>query len=44
VSSCNLLVNPDDTLTAQGEHVKGCIEGGAVIAAGAILLGTLIGK
>jgi len=32
-------VNPDNTLTQQGEHVKGCIQNGAVLAGGALLLG-----
>ena len=32
------LVNPDNTLTLQGEHVKGCIQKGAVLAGTAILL------
>ena len=29
VSSCNSLVNSDNTLTSQGIHVRDCIEGGA---------------
>jgi hypothetical protein len=40
VSSCTELVNPDNTLTPQGIHVRNCIENGAALAAGAILLGT----
>ena len=39
ISPCSDLVNPDNTLTQQGEHVKGCIQNGAVLAGGALLLG-----
>jgi hypothetical protein len=39
ISPCNDLVNPDNTLTQQGEHVKGCIQNGAVLAGAALLLG-----
>ena len=28
---CSDLVNPDNTLTQQGEHVKGCIQNDAVV-------------
>ena len=35
-----MLVNPDNTLTPQGIHVRNCIQNGAALAAGAILLGT----
>ena len=40
VSPCSVLVNPDNTLTPQGIHVRNCIQNGAALAAGAILLGT----
>jgi hypothetical protein len=39
ISPCSDLVNPDNTLTQQGEHVKGCIQNGAVLAGAALLLG-----
>jgi hypothetical protein len=39
-SSCNTLVNPDNTLTSQGMHVRDCIQGGALLAGAALLLGT----
>jgi hypothetical protein len=39
ISTCSDLVNPDNTLTQQGEHVKDCIQNGAVLAGGALLLG-----
>jgi hypothetical protein len=39
ISPCSDLVNPDNTLTQQGEHVKDCIQNGAVLAGGALLLG-----
>jgi hypothetical protein len=39
ISPCSDLVNPDNTLTLQGEHVKGCIQNGAVLAGAALLLG-----
>jgi hypothetical protein len=39
ISPCSDLVNPDNTLTQQGEHVKGCIQNGAVLAGGAVVLG-----
>jgi len=38
-SACSDLVNPDNSLTQQGEHVKGCIQNGAVLVGGALLLG-----
>jgi hypothetical protein len=40
VFSCTELINPDNTLTPQGIHVRNCIENGAALAAGALLLGT----
>jgi hypothetical protein len=39
ISSYSDLVNRDNTLTQQGEHVKGCIQNGAVLAGAALLLG-----
>ncbi|MGC2572475.1 MAG: hypothetical protein WA364_13270 [Candidatus Nitrosopolaris sp.] len=39
ISPCSDLVNPDNTLTQQGKHVKGCIQNGAVLAGAALLLG-----
>jgi hypothetical protein len=39
-SSCDTLVNPDNTLTPQGRHVRDCIQGGALLAGAALLLGT----
>ena len=39
ISPCSELVNPDNSLTQQGEHVKGCIQNGAVLAGAALLLG-----
>jgi hypothetical protein len=39
ISPCSDLVNPDNTLTMQGEHVKGCIQNGAVLAGAALILG-----
>jgi hypothetical protein len=39
ISPCSDLVNPDNTLTEQGEHVKGCIQNGALLAGAALLLG-----
>lgn len=38
-SSCDTLVNPDNTLTSQGMHVRDCIQGGALLAGAALLLG-----
>ena len=40
ISSCSDLVNSDNTLTSEGVHVRNCIENGALLAGGAILLGT----
>ena len=40
IPSCNTLVNPDNTLTPQGIHARDCIQNGAVLAGGALLLGT----
>jgi hypothetical protein len=34
VSSCNILVNPDNTLTAEGERAVGCIRNGIVFGRG----------
>ena len=31
-SSCDTLVNSDNTLTSQGMHVRDCIQGGALLA------------
>jgi hypothetical protein len=39
ISPCSDLVNPDNTLTQQGEHIKDCIQNGVVLAGGALLLG-----
>jgi hypothetical protein len=39
ISSCNTLVNPDNTLTTAGTHARDCIQGGALLAAGALLIG-----
>src|SRR5215831_17737635 len=39
ISPCSDLVNPDNTLTQPGEHVKGCIQNNAVLAGGPLLLG-----
>jgi hypothetical protein len=39
ISTCSDLVNPDNTLIQQGEHVKGCIQNGALLAGGALLFG-----
>ena len=41
VSSCNILVNPDNTLTAEGEHAVGCIRNGIVLSGGGTLLASL---
>jgi hypothetical protein len=40
VQSCDTLVNSDDTLTQDGIHARNCIENGALLARGAIRLGT----
>jgi hypothetical protein len=41
VSSCNILVNPDNTFTAEGERAVCCIRNGIVLAGGETLLGSL---
>jgi hypothetical protein len=38
VSSCDVLVNPDNTLTAEGERAVGCIRNGIALAGGGSLL------
>lgn len=38
VSSCDVLVNPDNTLTAEGERAVGCIRNGIALAGGGTLL------
>jgi hypothetical protein len=38
-SSFDTLVNPDNTLTSQVMHVRDCIQGGALLAGAALLLG-----
>jgi hypothetical protein len=40
VSSCDTLVNSDNTLTTAGAHARDCIQNGALLAGGALLLGT----
>lgn len=35
ISSCDTLVNPDNTLTTVGTHARDCIQGGALLAVGA---------
>ena len=40
ISSCDTLVNPDNTLTTAGTHARDCIQGGALLAGAALLLGT----
>lgn len=40
ISSCDTLVNPDNTLTDAGHHAYGCIQNGALLAGAALLLGT----
>jgi hypothetical protein len=40
VSSCNTLVNSDNTLTSAGLHARDCMQNGALLAGGALLLGT----
>ena len=39
ISPCSDVVNPDNILTQQGDHLKGCIQNGAVLAGAALLLG-----
>jgi hypothetical protein len=34
VSSCDVLVNPDNTLTTEGERAVGCIRNGLALAGG----------
>lgn len=38
VSSCDVLVNPDNTLTSEGERAVGCIRNGIALAGGGSLL------
>jgi len=38
VSSCDVLVNPDNTLTTEGERAVGCIRNGIALAGGGTLL------
>lgn len=38
VSSCDVLVNPDNTLTTEGERAVGCIRNGILLAGGGTLL------
>lgn len=38
VSSCEVLVNPDNTLTSEGERAVGCIRNGIALAGGGSLL------
>ena len=38
VSSCDVLVNPDNTLTTEGERAVGCIRNGIALAGGGALL------
>jgi len=38
VSSCEVLVNPDNTLTTEGERAVGCIRNGIALAGGGSLL------
>jgi hypothetical protein len=40
VSSCDTLVDSDNTLTQAGIHARDCIQNGALLAGGALLLGT----
>jgi hypothetical protein len=40
ISSCDTLVNSDNTLTSQGMHVRDCIQGGALLAGADLLVGT----
>jgi hypothetical protein len=41
VSSCNILVNSNNTLNAEGERAVGCIRNGIVLAGGGTLLASL---
>jgi len=36
ISPCSDLVNPDNSLTQHGKHVKGCIQNGVVLAGAAL--------
>jgi hypothetical protein len=38
VSSCEVLVNPDNTLTFEGERAVGCIRNGIALAGGGSIL------
>ena len=38
VSSCDVLVNPDNILTREGERAVGCIRNGIALAGGGSLL------
>jgi hypothetical protein len=38
VSSCEVLVNPDNTLTSEGERAVGCIRNGIALAGGGTFL------
>ena len=40
ISSCDTLVNPDNTLTSAGVHARNCIQNGALLTGGAFILGT----
>jgi hypothetical protein len=40
ISSCDTLVNSDNTLTTAGMHARDCIQNGALLAGGALLFGT----
>jgi hypothetical protein len=41
VSSCDVLVNPDNTLTTEGERAMGCIRNGILLAGGGSILAAL---
>ena len=41
VSSCDVLVNSDNTLTAEGQHAVDCIRNGILLAGGGSLLASL---
>ena len=41
VSSCDILVNSDNTLTTEGERAVGCIRNGIALAGGGTLLASL---
>jgi hypothetical protein len=40
VSSCDIFVNSDNTLTTAGIRARDCIQNGALLAGGALILGT----